>query len=295
MKHSVFAHLAWALALFAGCSCEEEFTQGSSYPADNLVRITTNIGKLQTRAGHTTSTLRNFGISIVNPVSSNYTYNNVKVEKSSTDGSWKPEKPMYWHNREDTADIAACAPYSSRVPNLCYMSNYEVSVSDDQSSMDDYYDSDFMVFKKLMFIPKTGLNSDGALAIEFEHAMCQLNITVEFSKNKNEESFYTSNPISELNVCGTKLNGTCDFTGDKVKVTATDNVDDIIALESETFEPETKEQKAKAHYSCIVIPQTVAKNGFSIKLYTRSTVKTYVTTESVVFEGGKCYQPNLSY
>jgi hypothetical protein len=294
MKHSVFAHLAWALALFAGCSCEEEFTQGSSYPADNLVRITTNIDKLQTRAGHTTSTLRNFGISIVNPVSSNYTYNNVKVEKSS-DGSWKPEKPMYWNNREDTADIAACAPYSSTVSNLCYMSNYKVSVSDDQSNMDDYYNSDFMVFKKLMFIPKTGLNSDGALAIEFEHAMCQLNITVEFSKNKNEKSFYTSNPLSELKVCGTKLNGTCDFTGDKVKVTATDNIHNIIAQESETFEPETKEQKAKAHYSCIVIPQRVARNLFSISLYTRSTANNYVSTESVNFEGGRNYQLNLSY
>ena len=285
MKHHILTVTILASALLTGCSSEDEFSQLSG-PADNVVRITASVSEPQTRAGYTADNLTDFGLSISNPVRSAYSYNNIKVEKSGDE--WTPEEPVLWHNLTDTVDIVAMAPYSSKAGNLCGVSNYEVSVDEDQDG-EGITSSDLLVFKKTALVPK---DCNGVLDIKFNHAMSLLNVVVKFSKNSSETDFLTANPIYDLKICGTKVNGKCDFTVATPVVTAKDNATDITAHLS-GFIAETATAQAQATYECILIPQSVAANGFSIATYTSSDTYYWVSSKALTFKGGNVYELDL--
>lgn len=284
-KRQNILYVALATALLAGCSSEDELSQGSG-SADNVVRITASVSDPQTRAGYTTNDLTQFGLSISNPVSSNYTYNNVKVEKSGNE--WIPAESVLWHNLTDTVDIAAMAPYSSRAGNLCGISNYEVSVEENQKK--DTKSSDLLVFKKTAMVPK---DCNGALDIKFDHVMCQLNVVVKFSKNSSKADFLTANPLTGLLISGTKVNGKCDFTAATPVVTTSGNDTKDIEAHLSGFIAETATAQAQATYECILIPQSVAANVFSIATYTSSDTYYWVSSKALTFKGGNVYELDM--
>ncbi len=278
-------YVALATALLAGCSSEDELPQLSG-SADNVVRITASVSDPQTRAGYTTDDLTQFGLSISNPVGSDYTYNNVKVEKSGNE--WIPAESVLWHNLTDTVDIAAMAPYSSKAGNLCGISNYEVSVEENQKK--DTKSSDLLVFKKTALVP---VDCNGVLDIKFDHAMSLLNVVVKFSKNSSETDFLTANPIYDLKIRGTKVNGKCDFTVATPVVTASGNDTKDITAHLSGFIAETATAQAQATYECILIPQSVAASGFSIATYTSSDTYYWVSSKALTFKGGNVYELDL--
>ena len=286
MKHHILTVTILASALLAGCSSEDEFSQLSG-SADNVVRITASVSEPQTRAGYTSDDLTDFGLSISNPVRSAYSYNNIKVEKSGSE--WTPEEPVLWHNLTDTVDIVAMAPYSSKAGNLCGVSNYEVSVDEDQDG-EGITSSDLLVFKKTALVPK---DCNGVLDIKFNHAMSLLNVVVKFSKNSSETDFLTANPIYDLKICGTKVNGKCNFTVDTPVVTASGNDTKDITAHLSGFIAETATAQAQATYECILIPQSVAANGFSIATYTSSDTYYWVSSKALTFKGGNVYELDL--
>jgi hypothetical protein len=285
MKHHILTVTTLASALLAGCSSEDELSQ-LSVSADNVVRITASVSDPQTRAGYTTDDLTQFGLSISNPVSSAYSYNNIKVEKSGNE--WIPDESVLWHNLTDTVDIVAVAPYSSKAGNLCGVSNYEVSVEEDQEK--DITSSDLLVFKKTALVP---VDCNGVLDIKFDHAMSLLNVVVKFSKNSSSTDFLTANPIYDLKICGTKVNGKCDFTVATPVVTASGNDTKDITAHLSGFIAETATAQAQATYECILIPQSVAANGFSIATYTSSDTYYWVSSKALTFKGGNVYELDL--
>ena len=266
MKHQFIAlAVAVVAVLLVSCSGEETLS-GVSEPREINFSVTEMA--LKSRAGVTTNNLSNFGISIRNPVSSNYTYNNEKVEKAF-DGKWTPTDQMLWHNLTDTVDVVACAPYSSKAGNLCGVNNYAVEVEADQKKGID--NSDFLVFKKSAMVPKTDLKNDGTLGIEFKHAMCLLEICV-------------SRETTEVKISGPKLQGVVDFTLDDPAVNATGNGGTVTCF-----------PKSSNEYSCIIIPQEIAAKDFSIELTTATTPYKWVSNEAMKFESGKAYRINLSF
>ena len=294
MKHHLFIVAALAAVLLASCSSEDELSQ-KSYPIDNQVRIKAKVSSVKALPGYISSTLENFGLSIINPVNSRTTFQNVKVEKSEADGSWMPKEQLRWNNVTDTLDITACAPYSEDNYYFIGVGDYKVSVEKDQSDADNYNASDLMFFYKLAFIPEEDLESDGTLGIEFEHYMSQLNFTVKFSKQREQKDYYTSNPISRLVVCGAKINGECNFTVEPPTVTATGSQETVFALESANFKAETATTPAKAYYSCFLIPQSFEPNKFAIELVTNNGTVRRCALSSVDFEKGRSYEIYLDY
>ena len=79
----LFTMAALATAVFASCSNDEDLAQ-SSYPADNVVRVTTNVEDITTRAFHTTNTLDEFAFCIRNANNIKYSYNNIMMTKEGT-------------------------------------------------------------------------------------------------------------------------------------------------------------------------------------------------------------------
>jgi len=67
--------LATTALLISACSQNEESApETNSFPADNMIRVITNVNQPQTRAGMTTDDLDNFHLHVVNESNENYSF-----------------------------------------------------------------------------------------------------------------------------------------------------------------------------------------------------------------------------
>lgn len=139
----LFTMAALATAVFASCSNDEDLAQ-SSYPADNVVRVTTNVEDITTRAFHTTNTLDEFAFCIGNANNIKYSYNNIMMTKEGT--NWNPSVQMLWQNSTQPVDIMAYAPFDSNgnTETMIKVKKYPISVGTQQ--MAGTYESDFLVY-----------------------------------------------------------------------------------------------------------------------------------------------------
>ena len=184
------AMAALATAVFASCSNEDGLPQ-SNYPADNVVRITTSVDGMNTRAsyGNSTAKLSSFGFCINNAGNAKYTYDNIKVTQEGR--NWNPATQMLWQNSTTAVDILAYAPYQETTEDasgkvkVFGKTDYAFSVKEDQSNAEDY-SSDLIVYKKTGFKPESDLNTNQAVDVSFTHLLSQLNLTIELRDQFNQ-------------------------------------------------------------------------------------------------------------
>ena len=285
------AMAALATAIFASCSSEDELAQ-NNYPMDNVVRVTTSVKDINTRAFHSTNTLDEFAFCIVNPQSTKFSYDNVKVTKEAS--TWTPASQMLWQNASQPVDIIAYAPYSkiSRYEKMSNATNYPVYVKVQQEA--DTYESDFLVYKKKGFVPGKDL-TNGAVAITFTHALSLLNINIEFGNEFSKTTPLTSNPINNITVGGSVDRGYADFTKDVISVTAdaTRAPVLIVPVLGDFNAAANNEAHAIVSYSAILIPQTIAE-GFRVEFEIDGKIYAWTASESVTLESGKKHQLNLT-
>ena len=286
----ILAMAALATAVFASCSSEDELAQ-NNYPMDNVVRVTTSVKDINTRAFHSTNTLGEFAFCIVNPQSTKFSYDNVKVTKEAS--TWTPASQMLWQNASQPVDIIAYAPYSkiSRYEKMSNATNYPVYVKVQQEA--DTYESDFLVYKKKGFVPGTNL-TNGAVDITFTHALSLLNINIEFGNEFSKTTPLTSNPIKNINIGGSVNLGYADFTADAINVTvdATSAPVLIVPVLGDFNAAANNEAHATVSYSAILIPQTIAE-GFRVEFEIDGKNYVWTASESVTLESGKKHQLNL--
>lgn len=290
---------ALATAVFASCSNDEDLAQ-SNYPMDNVVRITTSVDGMNTRAsyGNSTDKLSSFGFCINNANSTTYTYDNVKVTK---DGSnWKPATQMLWQNSTTPVDILAYAPYQETTEDangkvkVFGKPDYAFSVKADQSGAEDY-SSDLIVYKQTGFTPGSELNTSKAVDVTFTHLLSQLNLTIElrdqFNTNNNT---VTKGFVTDVKVNGTIISSKVDFSASPISVQVDGTQAAAITPETTGFTPaENATAHAVFNYSAIVIPQTVAAGKFSISFKVDGTEYIWTATDAVTFESGKKHELHL--
>ena len=279
-------------ATLASCSGEDELSR-SSYPADNVVRVVTNVNDIQTRAIYTNSNLKEFGLSIQNQKNERYCYGNYKVTK--TGDVWTPSTQMLWEKSSQGVNIYAYAPYNpDYTGNIYRETKFPVNVSADQTSEDDH--SDFLLFKRSDFNPGRDLKN-GSVPIEFNHALSLLNVHITFRDEFNEFAPLTADPIKELLVKGTKIQGTCDFISQSVTVLEEASATSVKAGNTSFTAADTSSVHASATYSCILIPQTLAAWAFSvdikININGENRVYKWTSTQALTLEAGKSYTLNL--
>lgn len=282
----LFTMAALATAVFASCSNDEDLAQ-SSYPADNVVRVTTNVEDITTRAFHTTSTLKEFAFCIDNAANSKYSYNNVKMTKGET--QWNSSVQMLWQNSTQSVDIMAYAPYNSNenTETKIERNNYPVSVGTKQTA--GTYESDFLVYKKKGFKPGRDL-TNGAVAITFTHALSLLNIKIQFGTEFNNTALLTSNPITNIKIGGSVNQGHADLTANPITVAADATCEPVlIEPESGEFTAATNNDvHAIANYSAILIPQTITE-GFRVEFEINGKIYVWRAPKNVTatLEAGK--------
>lgn len=252
----ILAMAALATAVFASCSNDEDLAQ-SSYPTDNVVRVTTNVEDITTRAFHTTNTLDKFAFCIGNANSRKYSYNNIMMTKEGT--KWNPSVQMLWQNSTQPVDIMAYAPFNREGDHVTMIkvNKYPVSVGTQQ--MAGTYESDFLVYKKTGFVPEKDL-TNGAVDITFTHALSLLNIKIEFGTDFNTTTPLAANPINKINIGGSINQGFADLSADPITV-AVDATCAPVLIEPERGEftaAANNDAHAIANYSAILIPQTIA-------------------------------------
>ena len=292
---------ALATAFFASCSNEDGLPQ-SNYPADNVVRITTSVDGMNTRAsyGNSTAKLSSFGFCINNAGSDKYTYDNIKVTQEN--GNWNPATQMLWQNSTTAVDILAYAPYQESTEDangkvkVFGKTDYAFSVQADQSNAEDY-SSDLIVYKKTGFKPKSDLNTNQAVDVSFTHLLSQLNLTIELRDqfNQDEKNPVTAGFVTDVKVNGTIISSKVDFAAASIGV----QVDGT--QEATAITPETTEFKAAGkttdhaafNYSAIVIPQTVTTGNFSISFKVNGTDYIWTSTSDVNFVSGNKHQLSL--
>ena len=292
---------ALATAFFASCSNEDGLPQ-SNYPADNVVRITTSVDGMNTRAsyGNSTAKLSSFGFCINNASNAKYTYDNIKVTQEGS--NWIPATQMLWQNSTTAVDILAYAPYQETTEDangkvkVFGNTDYAFSVKEDQSNAEDY-SSDLIVYKQTGFKPGTELNTSKAVDVTFTHLLSQLNLTIELRDQFNQDE---KKPVTEATVTDVKVNGTIisskvDFSASPISVQVVDT------QEATAITPETTEFKAAGkttdhaafNYSAIVIPQTITAGNFSISFKVDGTDYIWTSTSDVNFVSGNKHQLSL--
>ena len=292
---------ALATAFFASCSNEDGLPQ-SNYPADNVVRITTSVDGMNTRAsyGNSTAKLSSFGFCINNAGSTKYTYDNIKVTLEN--GNWNPATQMLWQNSTTAVDILAYAPYQETTEDtngkvkVFGNTDYAFSVKEDQSNAEDY-SSDLIVYKQTGFKPGTELNTSKAVDVTFTHLLSQLNLTIELRDqfNQDEEKPVTSATVTDVKVDGTFIRSNVNFAADPISVLIDGHqVSKAITPETVVF---TKADKTTDHatfkYSAIVIPQWIMAGSFCISFKVDGTDYIWTSTSDVEFVSGKKYDLHL--
>lgn len=288
---------AFMAAMLTGCSNDSDLTH-SNFPDDNIIRVTAGVNGAVTRA-ETEELNSNFSLTVVNkdPLKENerdnkYTYGNMFFKKTGTE--WICNDILLWQDAETKVDVAALAP---AIDEMTFRKSYdswnekittmEYSIIADQTTQSEA--NDLLYYYKSNLVPKDALNSDGKLDIQFNHAFSMIDIIVTLGTEYSQQE----NPINKVIVGGSKLKATIDVANSEGNVayasTGTNPETDIITTPGTFTKATTDEEKSKAAYSCILIPQTIDANKFKVTLKTSSKTYVWTSSEDITLETGHRY------
>lgn len=287
---------ALGAALFASCSNEEELTR-SSYPNDNIIRVTAGVNNM-TRGNEVTTALnKDFSLNVVNSTNDIYSYaNEIFSLKGGTE--WSSTNKLLWENLATPVKIVALYPAKdantfsgvySKESNTIGTITY--GVKPDQSTRDDA--NDLLLYHNTSFVPKDDLK-DGKLDIQFNHAFCRVDIEITIGTEFNATDGLAANPIQGISVEGTKTTAKIGFTPTAPFFTVTPSASGEVTSITPTLDDFTQAasatDQAVAKYSCMVIPQTAT---LKVVLHTSDKEYEWTGTE-MALESGKQYTLQLT-
>lgn len=285
--------LAALTAMFASCQNENEVAQTNvNFPEDGVIRIHAGVDDLRTRGFYSTIDLDGFGICIGNGASETYCYDNIKVT-GSNGTVWTPAETMLWQDAEQPVDIVAYAPHQANMAYTATTTDVVANVSAEQTEADK--SSDFLICKKGHFVPGNGL-VDGKVEIAFAHAMSQLVVEIKLATEFNQPGIPDVNPITDMKVRGTVIEGTCDFSAPSPVVV---RKEDMLPTAVTPYETKFTPAKSQAEYcfvtyKCILVPQTVAAGKFSITFVIDDKAYEWKSTKEETLQEGISYTLELT-
>lgn len=294
---------AFMAAMLTGCSNDSELAH-SNFPDDNIIRVTAGVNGAITRAETLGTELNSdfkFSLTVINKAPlgeeeryNKYTYGNRIFEKTGTGTEWSCRDILLWQDAETKVDVAALAPaidkttfsksYDSWNEKITTM---EYSITADQKTQSEA--NDLLYYYKSNLVPKTALNSDGKLNIQFNHAFSMIDIIVTLGTEYSKKD----NPINEVIVGGSKIRATLDITNSKgvayASTMGTNPETDIITTPGTFTMAQTDLENSKAAYSCILIPQTIDANKFKVTLKTSSKTYVWTSPNAITLQTGHRY------
>ena len=294
------AMLAVAALAAAACSHDKNLVAPTDhFPADGVIRVATDVTRPQTRAGMETGNLTTFQLRVKNPVSDGYSYNALMKKEGSdwvsynNDGTAK--KVMLWQNKTQKVNVAAVY-----IPGVTLIDDYwkttdgipvSIAVRENQSNADSLNKSDILVMKSREVDPTSDLTPQGKMKVELKHRLAKLNLTVNLGTQFNIDGTAT-NPITAVSVEGTKTQADWTLTTDVLDGQSV--VKPIKLFEAAYAAGEGKTKSAVAKYECILMPQTIDSNGFTVKIAIGGKTYTWKSSGEVTLAPDTQYNLTLS-
>lgn len=292
---------AFMAAMLTGCSNDSELAH-SNFPDDNIIRVTAGVNGAVTRGAETLGTElnSNFSLTVINKAPlkegerySIYSYGNKFFQKKGSE--WICNDILRWQDADTKVDVAALAPaindmtFNGIYNYMQKIQTLEYSISDNQETPS--VKNDLLYYYQSDLVPRTALNSDGKLDIQFNHAFSMIDINVTLGTEYSNKN----NPINKVIVGGSKLKATVDVTnsnGVAYASTKGENPEtDIITTPGEFTMATTDHSTAK--FSCILIPQKIDANKFKVTLKTSSKTYVWTSPNAITLESGHKYTLEL--
>lgn len=248
----LFALASMATLMF---SCSENFGET---PFEEKLPINISVD-VQTRANDTTFESGDaVGIYVVNYDGT--TAGTLKAEGNQADnaeftyngGGWNSDEPIYWKDKNTSADFYAYYPYSASVN----IDAQPFAVQADQSNEANFWASDFLWGKSTKVAP-----TSNAVNIETNHVLSRIVLEVKPGSGFTAESWAAS--AKSVKICDVKTNATINLaTG---VATATGNNGEIVPLAT------------SSNYKAMMVPQVVADDSKLIVVTVDGTEYVYRT------------------
>ena len=298
------AILAVAALAAAACSHDKNLVAPTDhFPADGVIRVATDVTRPQTRAGMETGNLTTFQLRVKNPVSDDYSYNALMKKEGSdwvsynNDGTAK--MVMLWQNKTQKVNVAAVYIPGVTLTDENWKTTdvvpVNIKVRENQSNADSLNKSDILVMKDHEVDPTsaTDLTSQGKIKVELKHRLAKLNLTVNLGTQFNIDGSGTAtNPITAVSVEGTKTQASWTLITDVLEWQS--EVKPIKLFEAAYTAGEGKTKSAVAKYECILMPQTIASNGFMVKIVIGGKTYTWKSSNEVTLASDTQYNLTLS-
>ena len=298
------AMLAVAALAAAACSHDKNLVAPTDhFPADGVIRVATDVTRPQTRAGMETGNLTTFQLRVKNPVSDDYSYNALMKKEGSdwvsynSDGTAK--KVMLWQNKTQKVNVAAVYIPGVTLTDENWKTTdvvpVNIKVKEDQSNAESLNESDILVMKDHEVDPSsaTDLTPQGKMKVELKHRLAKLNLTVNLGTQLNIDGSGTAtNPITAVSVEGTKTQADWRLITDKLEEQS--EVKPIKLFEAAYAAGEGKTKSAVAKYECILMPQTITSNGFTVKIVIGDKTYTWKSSNEVTLAPDTQYNLTLS-
>ena len=294
---------AFMAAMLTGCSNDSELAH-SNFPDDNIIRVTAGVNGAVTRAETMGTELNSkFSLTVVNKDTENeynykYTHENKIFQK--IDKEWICNTILLWQDAETKVDVAALAPVTNDdmkffgiLDNKNQFQTLEYDITADQKTQKP--ENDLLYYYQSDLVPRTALNSDGKLDIQFNHAFSMIDIIVTLGTEYSNKE----NPINKVIVGGSKLKATVDVAnsegyGVAYPSESGNNPETDITTIPVTFNKATTDQEnSTAISSCILIPQTIDANKFKVTLKTSSKTYVWTSPSAITLKSGHKYTLEL--
>ncbi|WP_409936900.1 fimbrillin family protein [Porphyromonas endodontalis] len=206
---------------------------------------------------------------------------------------------MLWQNKTQKVNVAAVYIPGVTLTDENWKTTdvvpVNIKVREDQSNADSLNESDILVMKDHEVDPTsaTDLTPQGKIKVELKHRLAKLNLTVNLGTQFNIDGSGTAtNPITAVSVEGT--NTQADWTLITDKLEGQSVVKPIKLFEAAYAAGEGKTKSAVAKYECILMPQTIASNGFMVKIVIGGKTYTWKSSGEVTLAPDTQYNLTLS-
>ena len=294
------AMLAVAALAAAACSHDKNLVAPTDhFPADGVIRVATDVTRPQTRAGMETGNLTTFQLRVKNPVSDDYSYNALMRKEGSDWVSYNNDGTaqivMLWQNKTQKVNVAAVYIPGVTLTDENWKTTdvipVNIAVREDQSKADSLNESDILAMKSREVDPTSDLTPQGKMKVELKHRLAKLNLTVNLGTQFNIDGTAT-NPITAVSVEGTKTQADWTLTTDELDGQSV--MKPIKLFEAAYTAGEGKTKSAVAKYECILMPQTIASNGFTVKIAIGGKTYTWKSSGEVTLAPDTQYNLTLS-
>ncbi len=288
--------LATTALLISACSQNEESApETNSFPADNMIRVITNVNQPQTRAGMTTDDLNNFQLRVVNESNENYSFFAMMKKESNAWVSYTYDGAspltMLWQNKTQKVKVTAVGYEGVQISPAMWNTTIPVSVLEDQSNESNLKRSDILYMAPREVDPSTDL-VNGKMSLNLNHRFSKLNLTVKLATEFNKVPGTTTNPITSVKVIGTKSTPEWNLNTNELSNYGA-NIS-IVPFAATYIAGEGDTTQAEAKYECILVPQTVGAGFFSVEFVINGKIYKWFNTSGITLNGDTQYSLALT-